>query len=214
MSDLQTLPFWLDPSTPDSRAGPAEAVKAALCDAYSEPHRRYHDLTHIAACLEELSALDGVSDAERLRLALAIWWHDVVYDPTRSDNEAQSANRAEQELSALGAPPEDVCEVARLIHLTVGHRTEPDDRLGALMVSIDLSILGREPAVYDAYAQAIREEYAHVPEAFFRAGRAAVLRKMLESAPLFPDLAFRERFEAAARANLAREIEALSASPA
>lgn len=212
MNAAGNLDFWLDPAPPPAGSAPAETVKAALCAAYREPQRRYHDLRHIADCLAELRAVPDLSDDERLRLAQAIWWHDVIYDPTRTDNEAQSALRAEQDLALLGASADEIAETGRLIKLTVGHRTAAEDRLGALMVSIDLSILGRAPAVYAAYAQAIREEYAHVPEPLFRAGRAAVLRKMLESAPLFPDPAFRARFEAAARTNLHDEIDRLSAA--
>lgn len=210
MRTTPELDFWLDPTPPSSVSTTAQEVKAALCAAYGEPHRRYHDLSHIADCLAELQATPGLTDAERLRLAHAIWWHDVVYDPTRSDNEAQSADLAERDLARLGASADEIAETSRLIHLTVGHRTQDGDRMGALMVSIDLSILGRAADAYDAYAQAIAEEYAHVPEPLFRAGRAAVLGKMLASAPLFPDPAFRQRFEAAARSNLEREIARLT----
>ena len=52
---------------------------------------------------------------------------------------------------------------------------QADDRLGAILISIDLSILGAEPARYDAYAAAIRQEFIHVPEPDYRAGRAKVL---------------------------------------
>jgi predicted metal-dependent HD superfamily phosphohydrolase len=80
------------------------------------------------------------------------------------------------------------------------------------MVSIDLSILGAEPEAYAAYAKAIREEYAHVPEDVYRFGRARVLRTFLDAAVLFPDPAFAAALEAAARRNLAAEIAALTSA--
>ena len=83
-----------------------------------------------------------------------------VYDATRADNEELSARLAEQHVR------EDLRqEVGRLIRLTKTHDVQPDDRLGAILISIDLSILGAEPARYDAYAAAIRQEFIHVPEA-------------------------------------------------
>ncbi|MFA4892447.1 hypothetical protein [Brevundimonas sp.] len=88
---------------------------------------------------------------------------------------------------------------------------EPDDALGARLVSIDLSILGAAPERYDAYAAAIRHEYRHVPTPLYRAGRAAILGRFLDSGRLFADPDRAERFEAPARANLAREIVALTA---
>lgn len=177
--------------------------------AYAEPHRRYHTRRHIEDCLALLSEVGGLGERERQILEWAIWWHDAVYDPRRADNEERSAERAAEALAAAGADPDDIAEVARLIGLTKGHRAAPEDRLGALMVSIDLAILGAAPAAYDAYAAAIRAEYAHVPDAAFRQGRRGVLQGLLAGGALFPCAGLRDRFEAAARANIARELAAL-----
>lgn len=182
----------------------------ALAAAYAEPHRRYHTQAHIDDCLAKLARVEGLSAAERLRLERAIWWHDAVYDPRRGDNEEASADLARADLSALGVDPVEIGEVARLILLTKGHAVSPGDRLGALLVSIDLSILGADPGAYDAYAGAVRAEYAHVPEDLFRAGRRRVLEGFLAAPRLFPDDAFEHRYGAAARRNLTRELSALA----
>lgn len=184
----------------------------SLRAAYAEPWRRYHTLAHIEDCLARLAAVSGLSERGRALLTAAIWWHDAVYDPTRGDNEALSAELAARDLPALGYAPEDVAEVERLILLTKGHQVPADDPRGALMVSIDLSILGADPETYDAYARAIREEYAHVPDDLYRAGRARVLAHFLEAPVLFPAPDFAARFDASARENLRREIAALSAA--
>ena len=181
----------------------------ALRQAYQESHRRYHTLEHVEDCLAELARPPGLSAHDRQVLEWAIWWHDAVYDPTRSDNEAKSAELARRDLAALGASEADRDEVGRLILLTKGHEVETHDRLGAILVSIDLSILGRAPDGYDRYAAQVREEYGFVPEALYRAGRAAVLRHFLEAPVIYPDPAFRARLEAPARANLERELQTL-----
>jgi len=190
-------------------------VTPSLRAAYAEPRRRYHTLAHIEDCLARLAAVTdlsdrALSDRDRAVLTAAFWWHDAVYDPTRSDNEALSAQMAGRDLPALGYASEDVAEVERLILLTQGHQVPAGDPLGALMVSIDLSILGADPKAYDAYAGAIREEYAHVPDEAYRLGRARVLRYFLETPTLFPDPGFAARFDAAARGNLRREIASLT----
>jgi len=182
----------------------------ALEAAYAEPHRRYHSRAHIAACLALLAEQDGLSAHERRVLEYAIWWHDAVYDPTRPDNEAVSADMARRDLASLGEPASVADEVARLILLTKGHTVATGDRLGALLVSIDLAVLGGEPADYDAYAAGVRHEYAHVPEAAFRAGRSRVMQHFLDAEAIYPDPAFRARLEARARTNIAREIAALT----
>jgi predicted metal-dependent HD superfamily phosphohydrolase len=177
----------------------------ALIAAYTAPGRHYHDLAHIEDCLAALAAVDDLSADERDILTEAIWWHDVVYDATRSDNEELSAELAEQHVRADFRP-----EVGRLIRLTKSHQVQAGDRLGAILISIDLSILGAEPARYDAYAAAIRKEFAHVPDRDYRAGRSRVLSQFAARPAIFPDAAFAATYDRRARENLARELASLS----
>lgn len=176
-----------------------------LVAAYTAPSRHYHNLTHIEDCLGALTGVKNLAAAEREILTEAIWWHDVVYDATRPDNEELSARLAEQHIR-----PDLRWEVGRLIRLTRTHQVEPDDRLGAILISIDLSILGAEPARYDAYAAAIRQEYAHVGDGDYRAGRAKVLSLFAARPFIFPDADFAARYDRQARQNLARELASLS----
>jgi predicted metal-dependent HD superfamily phosphohydrolase len=174
--------------------------------AYSTEGRHYHNLGHIEDCL---AALDGVTDLnarDREILTAAIWWHDVVYDATRADNEEESARLAEQNL-----PQELRDEVGRLIRLTKTHEVHAGDRLGAILLSIDLGILGADAPAYDAYAAAIRQEYAHVPDAAYRSGRAEVLRRFIARPTIYPDASFAAKLEQAARGNITRELKSLQA---
>jgi predicted metal-dependent HD superfamily phosphohydrolase len=182
----------------------------ALEAAYAEPHRRYHTRRHIEQCLALLDQVPDLMDSERQVLTWAIWWHDAVYDPTASDNEARSAELAKADLRDLEVSIHAREEVARLIRLTAGHVVEEEDRLGEILVSIDLSILGAPPAAYDAYALAVRQEYAHLSDDAWRLGRPQVLRHFLEAPVLYPDPSLRDHFEAQARANMAREIASLT----
>jgi predicted metal-dependent HD superfamily phosphohydrolase len=184
-------------------------VTPGLEAAYAEPHRRYHTRRHIEDCLEKLAGWPGLTEAERRLLTWAIWWHDAIYDPAAPDNEARSAELARAELPALGATPAEIEEVARLILLTAGHQVREGDRLGEVLVSIDLSILAATPADYDAYARNVRAEYAHVPDEAWRRGRPAVLQRFLDAPVIYPDPSFRAAHEPQARANLEREIASL-----
>jgi predicted metal-dependent HD superfamily phosphohydrolase len=175
-----------------------------LVAAYSAEGRHYHDLRHVEDCLTWLDRVAGLGARDREILTLAIWWHDVVYDPTRSDNEEQSAVLAERHVA-----PELRDEVGRLIRLTRTHDVAPGDRRGVLLVSIDLAILGADDASYDAYADAIRREYAHVPDDAYRAGRAAVLERFSSRPVIYPDAGFAAALDQKARANIARELHSL-----
>jgi predicted metal-dependent HD superfamily phosphohydrolase len=106
-------------------------------------------------------------------------------------------------------PSEVVAEVARLVRLTAGHDPAPEDRNGAVLCDADLAILAADAERYAAYAAAVRQEYAHVEESAFRAGRAAILGELLAQRRLFRTPIGQDRWERRARANLAAEIAAL-----
>ena len=179
---------------------------AAVVDAWSQPHRRYHDLAHLAAVLGLVDELAGAAaDPDAVRLAA--WYHDVVYDPERGDNEQVSAERARAGLRGL-VPDERLDEVVRLVLLTAGHDPARDDANGAVLCDADLAVLATPPEAYAAYASAIRLEYGHLSDEEFTDGRIAVLEHLLALPELY-------RTEAAqpwtdtARANLTAELTLL-----
>jgi len=95
----------------------AEAVLDQLLRAYAEPHRHYHTIDHIASLLRLLDEHgDGVID--RNAVALAILFHDVVYDPARHDNEQISAGLVEECLAPLGFKGKFVAKIERYILAT------------------------------------------------------------------------------------------------
>src|SRR5262245_26317915 len=157
-----------------SRRGCDPAAAAAVLEemllAYAEPHRHYHTLDHIAALLA-LLVRHGGDVADRDALTLAILFHDVVYDPARTDNEAASAAWASVRLASLGFPEAQRAKVCRYIFAT--RHDQPVDAADAdlaLLLDLDLSILAAPPDDYRAYSQAIRREYAFVPDQIYRAG--------------------------------------------
>jgi predicted metal-dependent HD superfamily phosphohydrolase len=185
---------------------------AALVAAWSEPHRRYHDLAHLAAVLGIVGRL-AVHAADPAAVRLAGWYHDAVYDPRRGDNEEVSAERARIGLRGL-VDDATVEEVARLVLLTAGHDPAPVDTNGAVLCDADLAVLAGPPESYAAYASAVREEYRHLTDEEFTAGRAAVLEHLLALPALYrlPETA--AQWTDRARANLAAELSLLRARSA
>jgi predicted metal-dependent HD superfamily phosphohydrolase len=180
---------------------------AAVIDAWSQPHRRYHDLAHLAAVLGVVAQLDGVA-TDPAAVRLAAWYHDVVYDPTRGDNEQVSAERARAGLRGL-VPDERVAEVERLVLLTAGHDPETGDGNGAVLCDADLAVLAGPPEAYVAYATAVREEYGHVSDEDFTRGRIAVLKSLLALPALYRTPEAARQWTATATANLTAELTLL-----
>jgi predicted metal-dependent HD superfamily phosphohydrolase len=185
-----------------------EAELRARAD-YAAPARHYHNERHLDDCLQQLNEIRDLPDRDQHLLRWAILWHDAVYEPGAFNNEELSAELAERELLWCGVGSGDAAEVARLIRLTKSHRVDESDPLGALLVSIDLSILGSDPARYTAYAADVRKEYAHVPDPMWQTGRSEVLKRLLSADPLYPDPSFRDELEEQARRNMSEELKRL-----
>jgi predicted metal-dependent HD superfamily phosphohydrolase len=189
--------------------GSARSVFAHVAKAYAEPSRAYHNTEHIRDCLTQLD-LSRELARKPDEVEAALWFHDVVYVPGAPDNEDRSARLAESALVACGAPRETRSRVAELV-LATRHLTVPSNQDAQLVCDIDLSILGRNPPVFDRFERAIRREYAHIAEPEYRHERAAVLRRFLRRESLYQTEYFRDRFEQQARTNLERVLLHLTA---
>ncbi len=186
-------------------AGDGSEVRDALVAAYDEPHRSYHALQHLRECIDRF---DGCRDlAEHPgEVEIALWFHDAVYDARRSDNEQRSAEWAKRALVAAAVSADAVARVAALVLATRHSQATPTGADEQLLVDVDLAILGAEPARFAEYEQQIRREYAHVPEAEFRARRSAVLAGFLARDPIYGTPRLRAALEPRARTNLALAI--------
>ena len=137
---------------------------------------------------------------------LALWFHDAVYDPQRKDNEERSADWARASVLAAGCSAEIAGRVAALVLATKSHAAPAGDADAALLLDVDLAILGAAPGRFDEYERQIRAEYAHVPEAEFRARRKQVLQGFVERQRIYATDAFHDALEARARTNLATSL--------
>jgi predicted metal-dependent HD superfamily phosphohydrolase len=178
-----------------------------LVSAYGEPHRAYHTLQHLSECFGQLDGCPTDPVAAGL-LELALWFHDAIYDTKAADNEAQSAVWAHSALACL--PADDVAIIEQLI-LVTKHDATPASADEELLLDIDLSILGTPEARFAEYETQVRQEYAWVPEAAYRTGRAKILREFQERPVIYHTSHFRDALENQARLNLASSLASLVA---
>ena len=198
MTDLRR--FW-----PDRLE---DGLRERLEASYGDSRRGYHDLRHLREVLEHVDELVGPGDPAREAVLLAAWFHDAEYDG-RPDDEERSARLAEDSLEQpLGSRLAG--EVARLVRLTATHRPAEDDTSGQVLCDADLAILAARPERYTDYVDGVRREHAHVKDADFAAGRAAVLRDLLAKPTLFHTAVARQRWEARARENVEAELSSLT----
>lgn len=187
---------------------PAETWWLALQAHYTEPHRAYHTLQHLAECLHHFDNVRSLMQCPDA-VEVALWGHDVIYDTHRHDNEEASAQWTQQLLQEVGAPIETVQRVVDLIHLTK-HVAAPVDSDGAFLLDIDLAILGAEAGRFAEYEQQVRQEYSWVAWPAFGTGRAQILQRFLQRPTLYRTPFFQERFEDQARTNLLSSLANLT----
>lgn len=176
--------------------------------AYGGSDRHYHALPHIRALLDAVEH-HGALVQDREVVELAIWFHDVVYSPRRSDNETRSAAQALEFLQHTSLSAARQQRVAFLIERTQDHtQPQPADPDLHFFLDADLQILGATESDYWQYARQVRQEYRLIPDFLYRRGRRQVLEKLLNTPLLYHTAAFRDRLDAPARRNLQAELKA------
>ncbi|MES2055137.1 MAG: hypothetical protein V4564_04285 [Pseudomonadota bacterium] len=192
----------------------SNAPLSALEHRYREPWRHYHAWEHPQAMLAHLDRAigDAVPVVDPTACAGFILWHDAIYDPQapHGRNEELSALLCATEMGAITGSLATARACAAIL-ATIRHM--PPDPVdcpdGALLLDVDLSILGQPAAVFDAYDRQIRAEYAHVEAGIYATARAGILRNFLARDRLFlTDWGF-DQWEQAARDNLRRAVAAL-----
>jgi predicted metal-dependent HD superfamily phosphohydrolase len=187
-----------------------ESLFNALVERYSERERAYHNLSHIQSLLAlSESLLDKIQNRDEHYFA--IWFHDVIYDTQRADNEEKSAEFAAEALARLAVPEQSIAVTREMILATKHHRAAGLSWDMKVFLDLDTSILGAPEEIYEEYSRAIRKEYSWVPDAMYREGRMKVLNDFLSRDRIYHTEEISAKYETRARRNIAEEIRGLSA---
>lgn len=198
---------WLGLLTHSANSQYLDTVFDQLTQKYAEPSRTYHTLEHIAACLLHFDqVVEHLENPQAVELAL--WFHDVIYNPKRSDNEIKSAVYAKNVLEQTSLSPQTTVYISKLILLTQ-HPARPVMLDEQYLLDIDLSILGAPRNIFDAYESNIRQEYSHVPLFFYRRARKKLLISFMANKRIFTTEYFYRHYEAQARTNIEHAIARL-----
>ncbi|MFK7810589.1 MAG: hypothetical protein AB8F74_22470 [Saprospiraceae bacterium] len=177
---------------------------------YSQKSRAYHNLTHLKTMLDLSDDFEArLEDTALLRFS--IFYHDLIYNSMRKDNELKSAERAKEVLEMLDCDPSRTNRCYHQILLTKVHQSTSIDKIDEkLLLDFDLEILSRDWKQYEIYTQQIRKEYWMYPKPLYRKGRRDAMKHFLEREYIYQTEAFRDTKEELARANILKEIDSLS----
>ena len=184
---------------------PDESDYRRIRRAWRSMGRHYHTLSHLDACLREFDAAQELA-LRPAEIELALWFHDAIYRSWRRDNESQSAALAVRTLRAAA----EIVERIRQMILATAHLETGFAGDTALLLDIDLSILGSPPEIYGQFERAVRREYWWVPRARYVAARGRILGSLLERPAIYQHDRFYEKYEKPARANIAAALQQLA----
>lgn len=179
---------------------------------YSEKKRYYHNLTHLAYMTEKARHYkELLTDPDTV--LFSIFYHDIIYNVKRKDNEQKSAEFAKNRLTQLGLHSNQIARCQQQImataHQSAQNHPTHDDSDTHYLVDFDLAILGESREIYLDYAKKIRKEYAIYPDFLYKKGRKKVLHHFLGMDRIFKTKEFHDPYEQQARENLKAELHEL-----
>ncbi len=195
-----------------------------LTVCYQEPHRHYHTLTHLKSCFYHLDAyasseLCELDKSSLLEVELALWFHDVIYQPRSLTNEKDSAAKLSDFLNYNASQETQSLRLIELVLVTQHPSIAQNKQQGILLdidlsilLDIDLSILGADSACYDEFELAIKQEYKWVPDELYKEKRSCLLNSLLRHKHVFQSEYFTVHLEHQAQCNIKRTINKLSLS--
>lgn len=185
-----------------------------IVECYSERERYYHDLNHLVR-LFELFERFMAHIKQPVITGLAIFYHDIVYNTFRQDNEEKSTVKARQHLQQLNINRLLLHTIEEFILATKTH-TIPDNfpfkNDLSFFLDFDLSVLGLKWEDYFVYSYNIRKEFSQFPAAVFIDGRKQALERILNKPLFFLTPELRQLFEETARENINRELSLLQSN--
>ncbi len=199
-----------------------EAARATVLGFLDGADRHYHGLAHVALLwarhLQFSVGTALAADTPTRLIACAIAYHDAIYDPTRRDNEARSAALWRDHAAPGPMPATEVDWVTETIIATSDHfgQTKGGHSWASArtwLLDLDLTPLGETADDFTRNTALLRAEYAHLAEPEWVAGRAAFLASLARHPMLFRTPILHDRFEAAARRNIAAALESLRQGP-
>ncbi len=174
---------------------------------YSHKKRHYHSLTHLENMYQQLFEVkEHIVSWETILFSL--FYHDIVYNATKSDNEEESSKIAEERMNQLNVPKQLIEACKLQILATKSHSDNSNSDINYFL-DADLSVLGQDFETYKTYYQNVRKEYSIYPSLIFNPGRKKVLNHFLAMERIFKTDYFYAKFEKNAKINLQKEIDSL-----
>lgn len=151
-------------------------IDKKVLDRYDEPHRFYHNWSHIDDLLQMWREGDFKVTKESYILFLSIIFHDIVYSPMSHTNEEDSIDFF-REVSAF-VEYEVREEVIQIIQDTKHH--QPSSPLSRIFCDMDMSILRQPLTKLIEYEEKIFKEFQFIDWETYKIERVKFLEGVIK----------------------------------
>ena len=177
----------------------ADTIIDNILACYNAESRHYHDLRHLYFAYRDFDdCKEFLVDSKSVELALV--YHDIIYDVSKTTNEVDSADRFDRDFLPFQHMV-DRDKIKELIRNT-SHDGTPVSEDAKYLLDIDLANLGKSRRIFHYYNELARKEYPLMTDSDFHTGRSEIFAKFLRRRCVYYTDYFRDRYEANARVNM------------
>lgn len=150
-----------------------------ILSMWNESHRYYHNLNHLNDLISMINeSKSRYSEREYEKLIITSLFHDIIYDPTKNDNEEKSAGYFME--CCVDKNDKDILEINQMILDTKTHKS--NTMLSEVFNSLDMNIVERDFDSLMEWEDGIYNEYKSFGTAY-KDGRLKFLESILDKYP-------------------------------
>lgn len=177
---------------------------------YTQPSRHFHNLFHIYKMLSfSLQHEDRIKNSTAFFLAM--YYHDLFYDPIADNNEELSSFALIRDFEAY-LDADIIQRASFLVLATKEHCCNSLNDEGKLFLCSDLAVLESSYPAYLEYAKKVRREFIIFSDALYKEKRIAFLNSFLKKDSIYCCDFVDENGEKQAKENMSKEIELLKSN--
>lgn len=145
---------------------------------WNDPSRLYHGKSHLDDLIQQIQNYQQISSKEREMLFLIALFHDIIYDPQRTDNEERSADFF---LNSVKNQTNDIREISKCILDTRNHNSS--SLISKIFCEMDMDIVKRPLQDLLKWEEGISFEYSFLSTNEYIIRRTAFLEKIIQQYP-------------------------------
>ena len=179
-----------------------------ILENYTKKWKFYHNLNHVYSFVNLFEKYNKFIKNYKNEFLISIYFHDIIYIPSRNDNEEESINMFNKFYNEVKPNNLNKEKVIEFIAETKNHSLSKDyDFELDLFLDMDMQIVSDEN--WEDYENKIRKEYCFVDETEYKNKRRQFLQSLVNKNRIFRTQIFYDTYEQIAKNNITNIINKL-----